>query len=166
MSIAAATELETAPSKPLLLPFIAAIGCAALADWLLYDWWVGISLALFYGVIGIVAVAVNGVRARRRVQLIMTAIFIAGLIALVEQVNTLSLGSPQVLPPIEARLSKIPEMRPGSFVPNSSALQIARFRNLAPPANWRAWSFRTWRLQRYFANLPPQRSTFPYPGEG
>ena len=90
MSIAAATELETAPSKPLLLPFIAAIGCAALADWLLYDWWVGISLALFYGVIGIVAVAVNGVRARRRVQLIMTAIFIAGLIALVEQVNTLS----------------------------------------------------------------------------
>jgi Domain of unknown function (DUF4173) len=90
MSIAATTELQTAPSNALLLPFVAAVGCAALADWLFYGWSVGISLALFYGVVGIVAIAVNGVRAPRHVQLIMTVVFIAGLIALVEQVDMLS----------------------------------------------------------------------------
>jgi hypothetical protein len=90
MSIAAAADLESAPSNPLLLPFVAAIGCAALADWLFYGWWVGISLALFYAVISLVAIAINGVRAPRRVQLIMTAMLAAGLIALVEQVDTLS----------------------------------------------------------------------------
>jgi len=90
MSIAATTNSEPARSNPLILPLIAATGCAALADWLFYGWWVGISLALFYGVISAVAIAVNGVRAQRRVQFIMTSILLAGLIALVEQVDTLS----------------------------------------------------------------------------
>ena len=80
MSIAATTNSEPARSNPLILPLIAATGCAALADWLFYGWWVGISLALFYGVISAVAIAVNGVRAQRRVQFIMTSILLAGLI--------------------------------------------------------------------------------------
>ncbi|HEY0909862.1 MAG TPA: DUF4173 domain-containing protein, partial [Bradyrhizobium sp.] len=90
MSIEATTEFEMAPSNPLMLPLAAAAACAALADWLFFDWQVGISLALFYGVIGVVAVAVNGIRAQRRVQIIMTSIFVAGLLALIEDVGMLS----------------------------------------------------------------------------
>jgi hypothetical protein len=90
MSIAATTELDSTPSNPLMLPLAAALVCAGLADWLFFGWPVGISLALFYGVIGIVAVAVNGVRARHRVQIVMTSIFVAGLLALIEDVSMLS----------------------------------------------------------------------------
>ena len=95
MSIAATTDLETAPANPLMLPLVAATACAALADWLFFGWPIGISLALFYGVIGVVAVAVNDVRATRGVQIIMTSVFIAGLLALIEDVSLLSviLGS-------------------------------------------------------------------------
>ncbi len=90
MSIAAASELDSAPSNPLTLPLAAAAACAALADWLFFGWPIGISLALFYGVTGIVAVAVNGIHAQRFVQLIMVPVFIAGLLALIEDVNLLS----------------------------------------------------------------------------
>jgi hypothetical protein len=94
MSIAATSELST-PSNPLMLPLAAAAVCAALADWLFFGWPIGISLALFYGVIGVVAVAVNDVRATRGVQIIMTSVFVAGLLALIEDVSLLSviLGS-------------------------------------------------------------------------
>jgi hypothetical protein len=90
MSIDAASELDSAPAHPLLLPLAAAAACAALADWLFFGWQVGISLALFFAVIGIVAVAVNGVRAQRRTRIVMTSVFVAGLLALVEEVGTLS----------------------------------------------------------------------------
>ena len=95
MSIAATTDLETAPANPLTLPLAAATACAGLADWLFFGWSIGISLALLYSVIGVVAVAVNGVRATRRVQIIMTSVFVAGLLALIEDVSMLSviLGS-------------------------------------------------------------------------
>jgi hypothetical protein len=60
-----------------------------------------------------------------------------------------SLRSPQILPPIEAHLSK--------FLPWSSVgYRIKNYRNFPRPENWRAWGFRTWRLQRYFANTPPE----------
>jgi hypothetical protein len=90
MSIAATSELDSAPSNPLMLPLAAAAACAALADWLLFGWPIGVSLALFYGVISIVAVAINGIRATRFVQLVMTLVFVAGLLALIEDVNLLS----------------------------------------------------------------------------
>jgi Domain of unknown function (DUF4173) len=90
MSIEAVSELDSTPSHPLMLPLAAAIACAALADWLFLGWPVGISLALFFAVIGGVAVAINGVRAQRHLQIIMTSVFVAGLLALVEEVSTLS----------------------------------------------------------------------------
>ena len=52
MPIATASDLEMAPARPLLMPLLSAIACVALADWLLYDWQIGISLALFLGVLG------------------------------------------------------------------------------------------------------------------
>jgi hypothetical protein len=92
MSIAAASDLEIAPAptRPLLMPLMLAIACVALADWLLYGWEIGISLALFLGVLGVVAVASNRVRATRHTLIVMTVVFVPGLLALVEDVNLLS----------------------------------------------------------------------------
>lgn len=92
MSIAAASDFERAPApaRPLVTPLITAAACVALADWLFYGWQIGISLALFLGVLGVTAVAGNSVRATRGTQIIMTAVFIAGLLALIEHVNLLS----------------------------------------------------------------------------
>jgi hypothetical protein len=89
MSIATTADLEIAPTRPLLIPLVSAT-CVALADWLFYGWEIGISLALFLGVLGVVAVASRRERATRKIQIIMTAIFVAGLLALVENVNELS----------------------------------------------------------------------------
>ena len=57
MSIAAASDFEIAPApaRPLLTPLMLAIACVGLADWLFYGWQIGISLALFLGVLGVVA---------------------------------------------------------------------------------------------------------------
>ena len=90
MSIATASDLEMAPARPLLMPLVSAAACAALADWLFYGWQIGISLALFLGVLGAVAVAGNRVHATRHVQIVMAAIFVAGLLGLIEDVNVLS----------------------------------------------------------------------------
>lgn len=90
MSIATASDLEIAPARPLLMPLAAAAACVALADWLFYGWPIGISLALFLAVLGGVAVAGNGVRAARNIEIAMTAIFVAGLLALIEDINWLS----------------------------------------------------------------------------
>jgi hypothetical protein len=89
MSIATTADLEIAPTRPLLIPLVSA-ACVALADWLFYGWEIGISLALFLGVLGVVAVASHRERAARKIQIIMAAIFVAGLLALVENVNELS----------------------------------------------------------------------------
>jgi hypothetical protein len=88
MSIATASDLEIAPARPLLMPLAFAAACVALADWLFYGWQIVISLALFFGVLGVVAG--NRVCATRRTQIIMTAVFVAGLLALIENVNILS----------------------------------------------------------------------------
>jgi hypothetical protein len=90
MSIATTSDFETAPAHPLAMPLILAIGCVALADWLFYSWDIGISLALFLGVLGAVTVASNRVQASRKTQIVMGAVFLAGLLALVENVNWLS----------------------------------------------------------------------------
>jgi hypothetical protein len=90
MSIATASDLERAPARPLLMPLVSAAACAALADWLFYGWQIGISLAVFLGVLGAAAVAGNQVHATRNVQIVMAAIFVAGLLGLIEDVNVLS----------------------------------------------------------------------------
>jgi hypothetical protein len=60
-----------------------------------------------------------------------------------------SLG-PQVLPALEPRLQQIPGLQPYverfRFDQDISALRI--------PGNWRAWTFRRWRLERYLSNNP------------
>lgn len=90
MSIATASDFEIAPTRPLLRPLISATACVALADWLFYGWQIGISLPLFFGVLGAVAVASNRARATRNSQIAMSALFVAGLLPLIEDVNILS----------------------------------------------------------------------------
>jgi hypothetical protein len=92
MSIAAASdrEIAPAPARPIVRALLSAAACVALADWLFYRWPIGISLALFLAVLGIVAVVGNGVHATRRTQIIMTAVVIVGLLTLVEDINFLS----------------------------------------------------------------------------
>jgi hypothetical protein len=90
MSIATASDFEIAPARPLLIPLASAAACVALADWLFYGWQIGIALALFFGVLGVVAVASNRGRATRTIQIVMAAVFAAGLLPLIEDVNILS----------------------------------------------------------------------------
>jgi hypothetical protein len=90
MSIAVTTDLDNAPTRLLLVPLTSAIACVALADWLFFGWQIGISLPLFFGVLGLVAVACNRVRAARHIQIVAGTVFVAGLAALIEDVNMLS----------------------------------------------------------------------------
>jgi hypothetical protein len=90
MSIATTADLEIAPARLLLMPLISAAGCVALADFLFYGWTIGISLPLFFLVLGGVAVAGNRVYAPRRIQITMGVVFAAVLIALIEDVSVLS----------------------------------------------------------------------------
>jgi hypothetical protein len=92
MSIATASdvEIDPSPARPLVKPLLLAAGCVALADWLFYGWQIGISLALFLAALGIAGVASNRVHATRGIQIAMAAIFVAGLLALIEDVNLLS----------------------------------------------------------------------------
>jgi hypothetical protein len=102
MTIAATPDLEHTSPNPLIMRLAVAAVCAALADWLLIglpidiwdwqigDWQIGLSLPLFLGLIGIVAVTSNGVFAARNVQIIMVAVLVVGLLALVEDVDFLS----------------------------------------------------------------------------
>jgi hypothetical protein len=91
MSIATTADLEITPSHPLLKPLACAAGCVALADWLFWNWWaIGVSLALFLGALGVVAVLINGACARKNTQIVMSAAFAAGLLAVVEDSSALS----------------------------------------------------------------------------
>src|SRR6516164_242184 len=65
MSLVAATDFDIAPARPLVPPLVLAALCVALADWLFYGWQAGISLALFLGVLGCVAVYSNRVHAMK-----------------------------------------------------------------------------------------------------
>jgi Domain of unknown function (DUF4173) len=93
MSIATTSDFEIAPARPLVRRLVLAAGCIALADWLFYGWQTGISLPLFLGALGVVAVAGNRVYAVRKTQIIMTIVFVAGLVALAEDLNFLSVIS-------------------------------------------------------------------------
>jgi Domain of unknown function (DUF4173) len=91
MSIATATSFDLTPARPLRTPLISAVACTALADWLFYGWDVGISLALFLGVLGIVAVTCNRRYAPQHAQIVMGVAFVVGLLALGENINALSI---------------------------------------------------------------------------
>jgi Domain of unknown function (DUF4173) len=91
MSIATTSDFETAPARPLVVPLFLAIGCVALADWLFYGWDIGISLALFLGVLGVAALFSNGMQTSRKTRITLVAVFIAGLLPLIEEVNLLSI---------------------------------------------------------------------------
>jgi Domain of unknown function (DUF4173) len=90
MSIATTSDFETTPASPLATPLILAAGCVALADWLFYGWDIGISFALFLGVFGTAALFSNGIHAPGAARIPLIAVFIAGLLPLVEEVNSLS----------------------------------------------------------------------------
>lgn len=94
MSIASSSDFEIAPAPaaPLVKPLLLAGGCVALADWLFYGWQIGISLPLFLAVLSIAGVTGNRMRAARRIRIVMTCVFVAGLLALVEDVNALSVS--------------------------------------------------------------------------
>jgi hypothetical protein len=90
MSIATTSDFETTPANPLATPLILAAGCVVLADWLFYGWDIGVSLALFLGLLGVAALFTNGIYASGAGRITLIAVFIAGLLPLVEEVNLLS----------------------------------------------------------------------------
>ena len=94
MSIATASDLEIAPApvRPLAAPLVLAAGCAALGDWLFYGWEVGISLALFLALLGLAAVVAAAPGRPARFRSRWPVIFVAGLLALIEHVNALSVA--------------------------------------------------------------------------
>jgi len=92
MSIAASSDLEiaSAPAPSLVKSLVLAASCVALADWLFYGWDAGISFALFLAALGIAGVAGNRMHATRNIRIVMSCVFIAGLLAAIEHVNALS----------------------------------------------------------------------------
>src|SRR5258707_963730 len=100
MSMATASDLEIAPARLWLTPLLSAAACVALADWLFYGWQIGVSLPLFFGALGVVAVAGNRAGAPRHIQIIMAAVFTAGLVALIEEVNELSVTAGALATPL------------------------------------------------------------------
>jgi hypothetical protein len=163
-----------------------AAACAALADWLFYGWPTGISLALFFGVLGVIAIASNGARAPRRVQIVMTALFVAGLVALIEDVDVLSatwsaLATALFITVLTAQETSSWQRHlfDAATAPLRGPYQLGadlfsefdRLKRNQPawlridsirPQNWRAWGLRAWRLQRYLAN---NHQTPPIPSD-
>lgn len=92
MSIAATSDLESAPARPLVTPLACAASSVALADWLFYGWDVGISLAVFLGALGLIAVFSNRVEIRDKARIIPAIVLFAGLLPLVEEVNVLTVA--------------------------------------------------------------------------
>jgi uncharacterized protein DUF4153 len=80
------------PWRWLGLRLALATAMAGLADWLFYDHAIGISLALFLGALGMVAIAVNPVRAGHRARVVACILFGAALLALIEDVSILSVA--------------------------------------------------------------------------
>jgi len=69
-----------------------------------------------------------------------------------------SLG-PQMVPAIEPYVQRMPAL----------ASTVADYRHIFDrdrPANWRTWTFRTWRLERYLANNPSKPPNLSDSGKG
>ena len=72
-----------------------------------------------------------------------------------------SLG-PQTLPVLEAHMKKVPVLWPIAL---DYRISLDRDRFLRA-GNWRAWSYRAWRLERYLGNNPGAPPNFPDSGKG
>ena len=70
----------------------AALALAALADWLFYDEYVGISLVIFAIALAACSLATNQSTLERRRLLAAALIFVAGLVPAIEDLNALSFG--------------------------------------------------------------------------
>jgi hypothetical protein len=87
-----AHSLARSASTPWLVNRLAlAAGAAALADWLFYNAYpLGLSVAIFLGSCGLLAVFVNPVRARSRLRIGASIALLLALLAVVEDVSWLS----------------------------------------------------------------------------
>ena len=90
MSIATTYDFKTATAHRLAKPVALAAGCAALADWLFYGWDAGVSLALFLGVVGVVAIFSNRAQIQGASRIALAVVLLASLLPLVEEINLLS----------------------------------------------------------------------------
>ena len=152
MSIATASDFETAPARPLAMPLVLAIGCVALADWLFYGWDIGISLALFLDVLWVIALFSNGTRLGEKTRIIPAIALIAGLLPLIEEVNILStlvaimatamsviaLTSPQSMPWPRQLLETATVPFRGPFLLARDTIGALRHMNIWTPG-WLGW---------------------------
>jgi len=86
-SIAGPARTNEATIRP-----VAAIGLAALADWLFYDQYAGISVVLFAVALAACSLLTNFTALDRRRLFAAGLILLAGLIPAIEDINALSLG--------------------------------------------------------------------------
>ena len=85
----------TTPRLPLLLDGIprklmVALAVTGFADWLFYDQKIGISVAIFLGVLAVLSLLTNPVHAGWRQWLLAAAVLAVGLVAVAEDFNVLS----------------------------------------------------------------------------
>jgi hypothetical protein len=79
------TLLDSIPRK-----LIVALAVTGFADWLFYDQRIGISVALFLGVVAFLSLLTNPVHAGLRQSLFAAAVLLLGLASVVEEFNVLS----------------------------------------------------------------------------
>jgi hypothetical protein len=77
--------LDSIPRK-----LIVALAVTGFADWLFYDQKIGISVALFLGVLAVLSLLTNSLHAGARQSLFAAAVLLIGLAAVIEEVNLLS----------------------------------------------------------------------------
>ena len=152
MSIAATSELETAPARPRMTPLACAAGCVVLADWLFYGWDIGISLAAFLGALGVAAAFANRIEMRGKARIIPAIVLAAGLLPLIEEVNVLSVAVATVATAMSviAMISSQPTSWPwqlletatvpfrGPFLLARDTIGALRHMNIWTP-NWIGW---------------------------
>ena len=90
MSDFAAPAADSRADHQLPLKLLMAIGLAALADALFYDQRLGLSVAIFAAAVVMVSLAANHALIARHRMMTASAIFIAGLLPSVEDLNLLS----------------------------------------------------------------------------
>ena len=92
MSTAGPTDFDSPVAQPQFTRLICVSVCVALSDWLFHGWRVGVSLAIFLGALGMIAIASGRISASRNVQIVMSIIFAAVIAALIEDVSPLSVA--------------------------------------------------------------------------
>jgi hypothetical protein len=153
MAIDAASELDSTPAHPLLLPLAAAAACAAPADWLF-------SRLADRHLAGAVFRRDRHGRGRRQRRqratagwwrIIMWSTASKSPAAVPFSIWDIWHGS--TAPGAAAHRSALGEMSAVAVQKHRTVLVGSSYRDNFPrPENWRVWGFRAWRLQRYYAN--------------